>query len=107
MLKIDTLKNLIILFSSIIICLLILEILCGGLGNNGLGPFRRKQTSHHFTVYNIDAFGDLEEFMEDVDEYLDKLKNSKPAPGFDKVMYAGLPEHEEEKERNHKGYEEC
>ena len=28
MLKIDTLKNLIILFSSIIICLLILEILC-------------------------------------------------------------------------------
>ena len=34
---------------------------------------------------------------------LDKLKNSKPAPGFDKVMYAGLPEHEEEKERNQKG----
>ncbi len=82
---------------------LILEILCGGLGNNGLGPFRRKQTTHHFTVYNIDAFGTLEEFMDDVDQYLDKLKNSNPAPGFDRVMYAGLPEHEEEKERNDNG----
>jgi LDH2 family malate/lactate/ureidoglycolate dehydrogenase len=82
---------------------LISEILGGGLSNNGLGIFRRKQTSHHFTVYNIDAFGSLDAFVKDVDEYLDRLKESKPAPGFERVLYAGLPEHEEEKERNENG----
>ena len=82
---------------------MILEILCGGLSNNGLGPFRKKFTAHHFTVYNIEAFGDLDEFMSDVDQYLSKIKNSKPAPGFDAVMYAGLPENNEEKERSSKG----
>ena len=81
----------------------ILEILCGGLSNNGLGPFRKKFTAHHFTVYNIEAFGDLDEFMSDVDQYLSKTKNSKPAPGFDAVMYAGLPENNEEKERSLNG----
>ena len=81
----------------------ILEILCGGLSNNGLGPFRKKFTAHHFTVYNIEAFGDLNEFMSDVDQYLSKIKNSKPAPGFDEVMYAGLPENNEEKERSSNG----
>ena len=28
---------------------------------------------------------------------------SKPAPGFDEVLYAGLPENNEEKERASKG----
>ena len=82
---------------------LISEILGGALGNNGMGPFRRNHTTHHFTVYNIDAFGDLEEFTSDLDEYLSELKSSKPALGFDRVMYAGLPEHEEEIERQEHG----
>ena len=81
----------------------ILEILCGGLSNNGLGPFRKKNTAHHFTVYNIEAFGDIGEFKSDIDQYLSKIKTSKPAPGFDEVMYAGLPEDSEEKERASNG----
>ena len=32
-----------------------------------------------------------------------QITESKPAPGHDKVTYAGLPEHEEEKERMEKG----
>ena len=81
----------------------IAEILCGGLGNNGLGPFRRDMTAHHFTAYNIEAFGSLEEFTKDLDEYLTRLKESKPAPGHERVVYAGLPEHEEETHRIEEG----
>ena len=41
--------------------------------------------------------------MSDVDQYLTRIKDSKPAPGFEEVLYAGLPENNEEKERSEKG----
>ena len=56
-----------------------------------------------YNDYNIEAFGDLDEFMSDVDQYLAKIKDSKPAPGFEEVLYAGLPESNEEKERSANG----
>lgn len=80
-----------------------IEILCSVLGNSGAGPFRRQPPSHHFVAYKISAFGDLDTFKQDMDEYLLALRQTPPAPGHDRVVYAGLPEHEEEAERLAKG----
>ena len=41
---------------------MMVEILCGGLGGMHAGPFRRGGASHHFVVYNIEAFTDVEAF---------------------------------------------
>ena len=80
-----------------------IEILSGVLSGGGAGPHRRGGASHHFIAYKIDAFTDVEEFKNDLDQYMKTLSESKPAPGQDKVTYAGLPEYEEEIERLEKG----
>ena len=80
-----------------------IEILSGVLSGGGAGPHRRGGASHHFIAYKIDAFTDVEEFKDDLDQYMKTLSESKPAPGQDKVTYAGLPEYEEEIERLEKG----
>ena len=76
-----------------------IEILTGVLSGGAAGPHRRRGVSHHFIAYKIDAFTDIDGFKDDLDQYMKTLTESKPAPGHDKVTYAGLPEHEEEKER--------
>ena len=80
-----------------------IEILCSVLGNEGGGPFRRRTPAHHFVAYQLSAFGDVATFKRDMDDYLRSLKNTPPAPGQDRVVYAGLPEHEAEIERREKG----
>ena len=79
------------------------EILCSVLSSGGAGPFRRGGASHHFVAYNIDAFCDVDTFKNDMDEYMRALQDTPTAPGNDRVVYAGLPEHEEEPERREKG----
>jgi LDH2 family malate/lactate/ureidoglycolate dehydrogenase len=76
-----------------------IEVLSGVLSGGGAGPHRRGGASHHFLAYKIDAFTDVDTFKDDLDAYMGALRNSKPAPGHDRVMYAGLPEYEEEIER--------
>ena len=76
-----------------------IEVLCGVLSGGGAGPHRRGGASHHFLAYKIDAFTDVDGFKDDLDAYMKTLRESTPAPGHDRVMYAGLPEHEEEIER--------
>jgi LDH2 family malate/lactate/ureidoglycolate dehydrogenase len=80
-----------------------IEVLCSVLGNGGAGPFRRRGASHHFVAYKISAFCDLDTFKQDMDEYLRGLQETPTAPGHDRVVYAGLPEHEEAAKRLHKG----
>jgi LDH2 family malate/lactate/ureidoglycolate dehydrogenase len=75
------------------------EIMCSVLGGGGAGPFRRRGVSHHFVAYKISAFCDLNTFKDDMDEYLRGLQETPTAPGHDRVIYAGLPEHEEEARR--------
>ena len=75
------------------------EILSSVLSGGGGGPHRRGGASHHFLAYKIDAFTDVDLFKEDMDAYMTALRESQPAPGHDRVVYAGLPEHEEEIER--------
>ena len=54
---------------------------------------------HYLAAYNIEAFTDVDEFKDNMDETLRTLKNTKPAPGEDRVYYPGLPEHEDEQDR--------
>ncbi|MDP6666742.1 MAG: Ldh family oxidoreductase [Dehalococcoidia bacterium] len=51
--------------------------------------------SQFVAAYSIDAFRDVAEFKSSMDEFLTYLADTPPAPGHDRVYYAGLPEHEE------------
>jgi LDH2 family malate/lactate/ureidoglycolate dehydrogenase len=79
------------------------EILTTVLAGGGAGPDRRAGQAHHMIAYRIDAFTDLEQFKDDMDAYLRRIRNARTAPGHDRVYYAGLPEHEEEAERMERG----
>ena len=57
----------------------------------------------YFGAYRIDAFTDVDSFKDDIDTFLRGLRETPPAPGHDRVYYAGLPEYEEELERREKG----
>lgn len=80
------------------------EILCGILSGagfaarNGRGPFQ-----HMVAAYSIDAFIDVPEFKETMDDFLRTLKATPPAPGHERVLVPGQPEAEEEIERRAKG----
>jgi LDH2 family malate/lactate/ureidoglycolate dehydrogenase len=54
-------------------------------------------------AYSIDAFRDVEDFKNSMDEFLTYLVETPPAPGHDRVYYAGLPEHEETEIRERDG----
>ena len=58
---------------------------------------------HHFAAYDIGAFTDLEKFKDNMDDTLRALKNTKPAPGHERVYYPGLPEYEDEQDRRLNG----
>jgi len=80
------------------------DILCGLLGGNSPSFLRDPgDVSHHFIAYRIDAFTDLNSFKEQMDSFLKGLRETPPAPGHERVFYAGLPEHEIELERRAKG----
>ena len=84
---------------------LVAEIMCslmsGGLPSMLEG--HEATNKHFFAAYNIAAFTDLDEFKKNMDGMLGKLIHSKPAPGFKQVLYPGLPESEDEKDRLRNG----
>lgn len=67
----------------------------------GMGAaFLHPGTMGHFvSAYKIEAFTDAEKFKDDMDDFLEGLASTPPAPGHDRVVYAGLPEHEETQKR--------
>ena len=75
-------------------------LLAGGVP--GMLPDTRG-SSHHFAAYDIAAFADIDRFKDTMDEMLRTLRTTKPAPGHDRVLYPGLSEHEEERERRANG----
>ena len=79
------------------------EIMGGLLGATGAGPNRKGPAAHHFIAYNIEAFTDLESFKDDMDEYMKSIRETPPIPGAERVIYAGMPEQEAEKERRENG----
>ena len=56
-----------------------------------------------FVATDIQAFIDLEDYFDWMDQFLDGLKNTKPAKGHDRVLYPGLSEWEETQERTKNG----
>ena len=83
--------------------MMLVEILTGALSGGGVGPFRRQGSSHFFMAINIAALTGLASFQDDMDEYLGALLASTPAPGEERVVYAGIPEAEDEADRREKG----
>jgi len=67
-----------------------------GMGPGFLMPPEPRSVMGHFVqAIKIDGFIDPEQFKDDMDKFLSGLRNAKPAPGHDRVVYAGLPEAEE------------
>ena len=81
------------------------DLFCGGLSSFGfIGRDGDKQNvNHFFGAWRIDAFLPAGEFKTLMDERLRELKATPPAPGFDRVQVAGLPEWERQQERTAHG----
>jgi len=80
-----------------------IEVLTSVLSGGAAGPDRRAGQAHHLLALRLDAFTDPEQFKDDMDIYLRRLREAKTAPGAERVYYAGLPEHEEEAIRRERG----
>ena len=82
---------------------MLVEVLCSALTGTGAGPHRRQGTAHYFMAYNVAAFTDIDTFKADMDAYLRSILDCKPAPGEQRVVYPGIPEHEAEADRSANG----
>jgi LDH2 family malate/lactate/ureidoglycolate dehydrogenase len=60
-------------------------------------------SKNHFAAYSIEAFTDLEQFKDTMDQMLRTLRTAKPAPGQERVLYPGLSEAEEIEARRANG----
>ncbi len=70
----------------------------------GIGPgFVALTPGFHLMAYNIDAFTDAGKFKTDMDGFLQALADTPPAPGHERVVYAGLLEAEEVELRRSEG----
>jgi L-2-hydroxycarboxylate dehydrogenase (NAD+) len=58
---------------------------------------------HFFGAMRIDAFRKSEDFKKDMDQWLIRFRNAKPAQGFDRVLVPGDPERIMETERYKNG----
>ena len=80
------------------------DMLCGVLAGDAPGFLRVPgDVGHHFVAYRIDAFCDPDEFADHMATFLRGLRDTPPAPGHDRVLYAGLSEHETELDRRANG----
>lgn len=82
---------------------MMIEILCGVLTGTGGGPHRCQGNAHCFIALDIRRFTELSEFKQEMDAYLRSILDCRPAPGHDRVIYAGVLEHESEINRNTRG----
>ncbi len=62
-----------------------------------------KGLGHFFGAMRIDAFRPAEEFKQHMDNWIDRFRQAKPAPGHEKVLIPGDPEREYEADRMEKG----
>ncbi|NQW22339.1 MAG: Ldh family oxidoreductase [SAR202 cluster bacterium] len=80
------------------------DILAGVLTGFGYGAVPgRPNFGHMVAAYSIEAFTDVAPFKEQMDEWLQMMKTTKPAPGHDRVLVAGQPEAEVEAVRRVEG----
>ncbi len=80
------------------------DVLCGVLGGDPPGFLRASgDVSHHFMAYRVDAFCDPDAFTEHMQTFLKGLRQTPPSKGHERVLYAGLDEHETELDRRANG----
>jgi LDH2 family malate/lactate/ureidoglycolate dehydrogenase len=80
------------------------DILCGQLSfAPGFSSLAQTRRAHFVAAYSVDAFGDVDEFKANMDGMVKGLAATKPMPGEERVLYAGLPEHETRIERQANG----
>jgi len=79
------------------------QVFAGMLSTGAFGEYGPGRMSHFVAAYSVDAFADVDKFKESMDEFMRYLKSTPPAPGHDRVYYAGLPEHEEYLDRTARG----
>jgi LDH2 family malate/lactate/ureidoglycolate dehydrogenase len=60
-------------------------------------------SGQYFAAYKVSAFTELDEYYDNMDKWLEGLAATKPAPGHDRVLYAGLAESEEYEKRTRNG----
>ncbi len=81
----------------------VLSNILSGTAAGFLLPTQPQMLNHFVQAINIDALTDVGKFKSDMDDFLRGLRETKPAPGHDRVVYAGLPEAEETKIRLKEG----
>jgi L-2-hydroxycarboxylate dehydrogenase (NAD+) len=79
------------------------QVLSGILTSGQFGDYGQGKMTGFVAAYSVDAFTDVDKFKKDLDAFLRYLADTPPAPGHDRVYYAGLPEHEEELVRRAEG----
>ena len=78
----------------------IVDILSGILSGTAFGMVPgRPNFSHFVQAIHIEAFTEVDTFKGLMDDFLRALRETPPAPGHDRVYYAGLPEAETVQER--------
>ena len=83
---------------------MVADIMSGLLSGNGPGFVAGGGKHSQFVMaFRIDAFTELSTFKQDMDTLLKKLSGMKPAPGCERVYYAGLIEYEEAERRQAQG----
>ncbi|HJM89658.1 MAG TPA: Ldh family oxidoreductase [Dehalococcoidia bacterium] len=84
---------------------MVVEILCTIL-SGGIPmtlPDAGRQATHHLAAYDIDAFTDVEQFKELMDQWLEYMEATPTAPGQERVLTPGLEEEEAEAQRRERG----
>jgi LDH2 family malate/lactate/ureidoglycolate dehydrogenase len=79
------------------------QIFAGVLSNGAFGDYGKGRMSHFVAAYKVDAFADVTRFKSSMDDFMTYLTDTPPAPGNDRVYYAGLIEHEEAADRAERG----
>lgn len=81
------------------------EIMCGVLSFRGFAGRTDDpgEVNHFFGAWKIAAFGPLEEYRELMDARLRSIRETPPAEGFERVLHAGQPEAESQREREANG----
>ncbi len=95
----------------------IVDIFCAVLSGASYGPWvppfpayvpmpenmPGKGLGHFFGAMRIDAFRPADEYFQHIDHWIERMRQAKPAPGFDKVLIPGDPERIMEENRKRDG----
>ena len=82
----------------------VVDILGGILSGTAYGMVPGRPNFSHFVgAYNIEAFTEVDTFKDLMDDFLRNLRTTPPAPGHDRVLYAGLMESETVEDRQANG----